>query len=136
MSDAPEKPDPQAPQPEGWVAAASTFISARLELIKLEARDASQEAAKRGGLLLVVLIGTFLVWLLGVAGLIGWISESQSWSWYAVTLAFAGVHLLFVIIAAVLLKKPAAPSFPITRAELSKDQAWLETLNKDPKSPN
>lgn len=118
------------------MAATSSFISARIELIKLEARDASQEAVKRGLLLAIILIGTFLVWLLGVAGLIGWIAESQSWHWFFVTLAFAGVHLLIVIIAAVLLKKPAPSSFPLTRAELSKDQAWLETLKKDPKSPN
>ncbi|MFC7338910.1 phage holin family protein [Haloferula chungangensis] len=136
MSDAPENPAPPASQSDGWVAAASSFISTRIELIRLEARDASQEAAKRGGLLLVILIGTFLVWLLGVAGLIGWISHSLSVSWYSITLIFAAAHLLLVIIAAVLLKKPAAPSFPITRAELLKDQAWLETLNKDPKSPN
>ena len=136
MIDAPETPAPQSPQEEGWMGAALSFISARIELIKLEARDAGQEAAKRGLLLVVILIGTFLFWLLGVAGLIGWISDSQSWSWYAVTLAVAGIHLLFVIIAAVLIKKPAPPSFPLTRAELSKDQAWLETLKNDPKSPN
>lgn len=118
------------------MAAATSFISARIELIKLEARDAGQEAGKRVVLLVVILIGTFLFWLLGVAGLIGWISDSQSWSWYAVTFAVAGIHLLFVIIAALLIKKPAAPPFPLTRAELSKDQAWLETLKNDPKSPN
>lgn len=136
MTDAPETPAPRDPQEEGWIAAASSFISARLELIKLEARDASQGAAKRGALLAVILICTFLIWALTVAGLIGWISASQSWPWYAVTLVMAGLHLLVAIIAGVLLKKPAAPSFPLTRAELAKDQAWLETLKNDPKSPN
>ncbi|MEP4078282.1 phage holin family protein [Haloferula sp.] len=129
-------PSQQDPQQEGWAAAVSGFVTARLDLIKLEARDASEVAAKRGVLLAVILGCAFFVWLLGVAGIVGWISDSQSWPWYAVTLAAAGLHLLVAIIAVVLLKKPAPPSFPLTRAELSKDQAWLETLKKDPTSPN
>lgn len=135
MSDAaPEPPSPQAPTEEGWKAAASNFVTARLDLIKIEARDASQIAVKRGVLLGVIVGCAALVWLLGVAGLIGWISASQSWPWYAVTLVAAGLHLLVAFIAGLLLKKPAAPSFPLTRAEFSKDQAWLETLKNDPKS--
>jgi hypothetical protein len=135
MSDAsPETPPSQSPPSGGWAAATSNFLNARLDLFKLEARDASQEAVKRGALLAVVLGCIFLVWLFGVAGLIGLISASQSWPWYAVTLVVAGLHLLLAIIAGTLLKKPAAPSFPLTRAELSKDQAWLETLKKDPTS--
>jgi MFS family permease len=137
MSDeVPESPPQAPPVQEGWRAAASDFLSSRFELIRLEARDAGQAAAKKGTLLAVILGCIFFVWLLVVAGLIGWISESQSWPWYAVTLVMAGLHLLVAIIAAVLIKKPAAPPFPLTRAELSKDQAWLETLKKDPKSRN
>lgn len=137
MSDeASEPPVQHPPQEEGWKAAASNFVGSRIELFKLEARDAGQQAAKRGGLLAVILGSSFLVWLLGVAALIGWISDSQSWPWYAVTFAMAGLHLLAAIIAAVLLKKPAEPPFPLTRAELSKDQEWLETLKNDPKPRN
>lgn len=137
MSDAaPESPSSQTSTDEDWKAAASNFITARLALIKLEARDAGQTAAKRGLLLGVILGCTFFVWLLAVAGMIGWISASQSWPWYAVTLIAAGLHLLVAIIAGLLLKKPTTPSFPLTRAEFSKDQAWLETLKNDPKSRN
>ena len=137
MSDeAPEPPLQQHPQEEGWMAAASSFVSSRIELIKLEARDAGQAALKQGLLLAVIIGCAFFVWILGVVGLIGWISDSQSWPWYVVTLGAAGLHLLVAIIAGVLLRKPAAPSFPLTRAELSKDQAWLETLKNDPKSRN
>ena len=137
MSDqTPEPPPHQAPQEEGWGAAASNFVNSRIELVKLEAREAGQVAVKRGALVAIILGCAFFVWLLGVAGLIGWIADSQSWPWYAVTLVMAGLHLLAAIIAVVLLKKPAEPSFPLTRAELSKDQAWLETLKKDPKSRN
>ncbi|MGB6223391.1 phage holin family protein [Haloferula sp.] len=134
--DAPESPPHQNPQDEGWAAAATTFITARIDLLKYEARDAGQEALKRGALLALILFCAIFFWCLLTVGLIGWISMSQDWPWYAVTLVFAGLYLLTAIIAGVLLKKPTAPPFPLTRAELSKDQAWLETLKNDPKSQN
>ena len=137
MSDAStETPSPQTSPEEGWSDAASNFITARLDLIKLEARDASQQAVQRGVLLGVILGCAFFIWLLLVAGMIGWISASQSWPWYAVTLVAAGLHLVVAIIAGLLIRKPAAPSFPLTRVEFSKDQAWLETLKNDPKPRN
>lgn len=134
--DAPESPPHQNPQNEGWAAAATTFITARIELLKYEAREASQEALKRGALLAIILFSALFFWCLLTVGLIGWISSSQDWPWHRVTLIFAGLYLLLAIIAGLRLKKPATPPFPLTRAELSKDQAWLETLKNDPKSQN
>lgn len=118
------------------MAAASEFVTARTELLKLEMRDAGQLAAKRAALVVVILFGAFFFWMFAVAGLIGWVSASQSWPWHGVALGAAFLHLLLAAAAGMLLKKPAPPSFPITRAEIAKDQAWLETLKNDRKSPN
>ena len=70
-----------------------------------------------------------------MAGLIGLIAASQpGWPWYLITLGIAAIHLMAAVAAVLALKKPVDPPFPLTRAELTKDQAWLESLKNDPNS--
>ncbi|MEM1083074.1 MAG: phage holin family protein [Verrucomicrobiota bacterium] len=137
MSDAPEPTDPTDPENEGWIASASNFLTTRIELVRLEAREAGKHAAKRLGLVIFIIGAALFSWLIGMAGLIGLIAASKpEWPWYWVTISVAALHLLAAVLALLALKKPAPPSFPVTRAELSKDQAWLESLKNDPKSRN
>lgn len=134
MSEAPEPTKETGPGDAGWVAAASNFVTARLDLIKLESRDAGKIAGKRLALVIFIVGAALFSWLIGMAGLIGWIAAAQpDWPWYFVTLGIALLHLLAAVAALMALKKPSPPSFPLTRGELSKDQAWLESLKNDPK---
>lgn len=132
MSDVPEHPSPGSHrEPDDWTAAAAEFVQARIELIRLEAKDAGREAGRKVGTVIVVVSCAILVWLLILAGLIGWISASRpDWPWYHVTLVAAGLHLAVALLGLLSLKKGGKPSFPITRSELAKDQAWLESLKK------
>jgi len=51
-----------------------------------------------------------------------------------VTFLAAAVHLLVVIIAVVIIKRPAAKqAFPFTRNEFNKDLEWLQSLKHPPK---
>jgi uncharacterized membrane protein YqjE len=135
MIDAPETSTDPAHKAGGWTASASNFIATRIELVRLEARDAGKFAARRLALVVIIVGAALFAWLIGMAGLIGLIAASKpDWPWYLVTLGIAAVHLLAAVAAILALKKPAPPPFPLTRAELSKDQAWLESLKNDPNS--
>lgn len=109
------------------------FVSARMELVALEAREAGMRAARRG--VLIAFIGgcAMTAWLTGMAGLIGWIATSGSGiAWHWVALAAAALHLLLAGIAVQVLRRPTPPTFPIARAELSKDREWLLNLKDKP----
>jgi MFS family permease len=109
------------------------FVSARMELVALEAREAGSSAARRGVLLAFIGGCAMTAWLTGMAGLIGWIATSGSGiAWHWVALAAAALHLLLAGIAALILRRPSPPAFPISRAELSKDREWLLNLKDKP----
>ena len=115
--------------PKGWKSALATLVSARLEMIRIEAKSASAAAVGRIALLLVMLFGLFFAWALGLAAAIGSIAASTSWAWYQVAAAAAGLHLLLAVFAVLIIrasKKKA--SFPVTRAEFEKDREWLNRL--------
>lgn len=127
MNDA---PDPDAP-PDDWKALAAEFVQARLELIRHEAREAGREAAKRAATVVVIAGCAVLFWMLTVVGLIGLVAASRpEWTWWQITLAAGGLHLIVALIALLTLRRPGKPPFPLTRSELAKDQAWLETLKR------
>jgi uncharacterized membrane protein YqjE len=116
--------------PATWGAMAAEFVSARLALVRLEARAAREVAARRFASLLLLLLCGALTWILGMVGLIGWIAAICPWNWWQVTLATAGIHALGAVLAGLALRRPAPPVFPLTRAELANDQQWLETLKR------
>lgn len=131
--DSPPEPVRKDSPPDSWKAMAAEFIDARVELVRLEARQAGQIAAQKVALLVIAGFCALLVWLLLLAGLIGWISSLQdSIPWYGVTLIAALLHLLVAVGAVVKLRQPGDPPFPLTRTELEKDRAWLESLKSDP----
>src|SRR5690606_21162507 len=116
-----------------WQEAAADFVAARVELLSLEARKAAAAAALKGALAAFAVSCAMIAWLLLVAGLVGWIAAAAGWPWHFVALAAAVFHLALAGIAAVLLRRPGPPSFPLSRAELAKDHEWLRNLQDKPK---
>lgn len=129
-----EGPAPESQTAPTWRESIVEFVSARMELVALEAREAGRVAARRGVLLAFIGGCAMTAWLTGMAGLIGWIATSgQGIAWHWVALAAALLHLALAFIAVMVLRRPAPPAFPIARAELLKDREWLLHLKEQPK---
>lgn len=122
------------PPPSSWRESAVEFVSARMDLFALEAKDASQSAARRVALIILICGCAVIAWMAVVAGLIGWIAASQGEvPWHFVAIGMAVFHLLLAGIAAAVLRRPAPPAFPLLKAELSKDREWLTQIKEAPK---
>lgn len=139
MSD-PLNPPPEAArqtaEKDSWKATAAEFIESRVELIRLEARSAGQEFAQRAALVAIIAGCAVLLWLLFLAGLIGWIASLQdAVPWYGLSLIAALLHLIVAAAATTKLRQPGTTTFPLTRTELAKDRAWLESLKNEPPKP-
>lgn len=115
-----------------FLAACAQYVSARLRLASLEGRDAAAHAFK---LLLIagaaVVLGAF-GWLFACLAAVFLLAKAlgggNSWLW--ATLIMAGVHFAGVVALVLLLKSKLFKSlFPITTAELKKDQEWLDQQN-------
>ncbi|BCX47374.1 hypothetical protein HAHE_12820 [Haloferula helveola] len=132
MSEAPETYRDEAEGADGdWKASAAEFVQARIELIRLEARDAGREAARKAATVVIITGCAILCWMLVITGLIGLVAAARpDWPWYHITLVAAGLHLAIAGIGVLSLRKGGQPPFPLTRSEFAKDQAWLETLKK------
>lgn len=120
--------------PSNWREALLTLISSRVTLIQLETKDAARDTGRRAARLAGVLFCAFFTWALLLAGGIAALSKTTGLPWYAVALALAALHLLMAIIFAKAARTPAAPAFPVTRAEFQKDREWIENFQKTPKS--
>jgi uncharacterized membrane protein YqjE len=127
--------EPESQARPSWRESAVEFISARLELVALESRDAGRIAARRFVLLAFIGGCAMTAWLAGIAGLIGWVaSAGDGIPWPLAALAACVLHLLLAGIAALALRRPTPPAFPHVRAELSKDREWLLNLKDKPRS--
>ena len=115
-----------------WRESAVEFVSARMELLSLEARDAGVAAARKGALAVLIAGCAMIAWMALVAGIIGWIAAAGA-AWHFVAIGAAIFHLLVAGIAAALLRRPSAASFPLTKSELIKDREWLLNLKDRPK---
>lgn len=116
--------------PKDWKSALANLVSARLEIIRIEAKSASAAAVGSIALLVVMLFGLLFAWALGLAAAIGAIAASGSWEWYLVAAVAAGAHLLLAVIALLIIRAgKRKASFPVTRAEFEKDREWLNRLN-------
>ncbi len=120
--------------PSNWREALLTLIASRVTLIQLESKDAARDAGGRLARLVVVIFCAFFTWALLLAGGTAAISEATGLPWYGIALAFAALHLLAAVIFAKAARSPAAPAFPVTRAEFQKDREWIENFQKTPKS--
>ena len=128
-----ESHDPVRPD---WKESLGEFFQARLELFRLEAREAGREAASRAVAGVVAAIAIYLFWLLLLAGMIGWISSVRpDWPWWGSALIAAGVHLLVALAGMRKLREKPPETFPLTRNELAKDREWLDRIQSPPKSP-
>ena len=130
--------DPVTPEPPGpfahslaWLAAALKYGRARAALAGIEAREAGLHYGVVFALfvtaLLLVLIGyVFLIVaaVFGVAQMLG-----QGVSWISVMAVAAVLHMAAAVALALIARRRLkAAAFPLTAAELKKDQLWLTNL--------
>lgn len=125
---------PDHPPRPCWRESLVEFISARLELVAIESRDAGRIAARRLLLLAFIAGCAMTAWLAGIAGLIGWLASAGGLPWHFAALAASALHLALAFIAVTTLRRPAPPAFPHVRAELSKDREWLLNLKNKPRA--
>jgi MFS family permease len=122
------------PRPENWREALMALISSRIALIQFEARETARQRAKRVVGVIVAAICLFFTWALLLAGGIAAISSVSGWPWHWLAIGAALIHLLAALFLTGGSAKPAAPAFPLTRAEFQKDREWIENFQKKPKS--
>lgn len=127
--------DPMIDAPESEALHASSlresaveFVSARMELLALEAREAGQQAARRGAFIAIIAGCAMTAWLAGIAGLIGWVAAAGDFPWHFAAIGAAVLHLLIAGVVVALLRRPAPPMFSISKEELLKDRQWLLNL--------
>lgn len=115
-----------------FLASCVQYASARLRLASLEGREAAAHIFK-----LLLIVGAAVVlgafgWLFGCLAAVFLIAKAfggpNGWVWAA--LLMAGAHLAGVAALLLMLKsKLGTALFPITSAELKKDQEWLDQKN-------
>lgn len=126
----PYSTDPELPGlPESirlWLAAASGYVHARLELFGLEAKGAAVNYLQIVILLvssLVFLIFGYVFLVLAAAFLVAYLFH---WNWGWITLGFGVGHLLLTVTCLFLAKNRfSLAGFPSTIAEFKKDKEWL-----------
>ena len=126
-------PPPVEIEEDSWAKAAAEFVSSRIELIRLEAEQAGTQLARKAAFLAACIICVVMVWLLLSAGLIGLITSLSGGRvpWYGAAMILAALHLVGGVFAVMQLRKPVAPTFPLTRNQLAKDKEWLEQIKKE-----
>lgn len=124
-------PSPEATDelpPANWREAVSDLLSARIELIRLEATRASAEGIKKAAALGITVVALTFTWILLLAGGIPLIATASGVKWPLIALAAAGLHLVLALLMLVRLRRRGAPAFPITRNEFQRDREWFRTL--------
>ncbi|YCM44897.1 phage holin family protein [Verrucomicrobiaceae bacterium 227] len=111
-----------------------SYVGARAELLAIEAKEAAGILGRKAGLgglaAFFLLFGYLLLLVFGI-GLIGQLLSPDVSvdlrGWVGATLILAGFHILVGIISLVAQKrtKIGPELFEVTRAELKKDQEWL-----------
>ena len=114
----------------------SDFISARVELASIEAKEAAAFAASKASHGIILAVCAFFTWSLFLGGLTGLLTPVASrWlegkidalpGWAAVLFALAILHGLGALIfLGQLKKKPSTPLFELSRKEIEHDKQWL-----------
>ena len=112
-----------------FLAACAQYTSARLRLASIEGREAAAHGFK-----LLMVVGAAIVfgafgWLFACLAAVFLLAKAfggaNGWVWAA--LIMAGLHFAGVVALALVLKSRLGTSlFPMTTAELRKDQEWLD----------
>ena len=112
-----------------FLAACAQYASARLRLASIEGREAAAHGFK-----LLMVVGAAIVfgafgWLFACLAAVFLLAKvfggANGWVWAA--LIMAGLHFAGVVALALVLKSRLGTSlFPMTTAELRKDQEWLD----------
>ncbi len=116
-----------------FLAACAQYASARLRLASLEGREAAAHSFK-----LLIIAGAAVVlgafgWLFACLAIVFLLAKAfggaNGWVW--ASLVMAALHFLGVLVLVLALKsKLGTTLFPITTAELKKDQEWLDQQNR------
>ena len=117
--------------------AVSEFVSARIELATIEAKEAAEFAVRKVISAIACAFCVFCLWMLILASLTGLLAnwaETQfadllpnAPGWAIIALALAAIHGIAAIVLVITLKKkPAAPLFELTRQEIENDKAWVK----------
>ncbi|MDF1739161.1 MAG: phage holin family protein [Verrucomicrobiales bacterium] len=105
---------------------------ARLNLLQFEAKEAGTDLVVRLICFLVAAIFCGLAYLITLVGGIAWVSISQEWTWYKVTLIVAGIHLLLaVILVAIGKRRFGRKPFRDSVDEFKRDREWLEEMRRE-----
>lgn len=110
----------------GFLAALTSYLSARLRILGIE----SKEAFVHYGIIIALAVGALLVLFLGYIflciALVVWIATALNLGVHFAILILAVVHI-GVAVACLLIarKRLVAPMFTTTLAELKKDNLWL-----------
>lgn len=118
----------------------SDFISARIELASIEAKEAAEFAAKKATHGVILAICAFFTWSLFLAGLTGILAPvADRWlegnvdglpGWAAVLFILALLHGIGALIfLGQLKKKPSSPFFELSLKEIQNDKQWLNKNN-------
>ena len=112
-----------------FLAVCAQYASARLRLASIEGREAAAHGFK-----LLMVVGAAIVfgafgWLFACLAAVFLLAQAfggaNGWVWAA--LIMAGLHFAGVVALALVLKSRLGTSlFPMTTAELRKDQEWLD----------
>ncbi len=124
----PETKAPIDAPPANWREAVSDLLSARIELIRLEARQASAEGARKALALAVMAISIAFTWALVLVGLVPLIAELSGIKWPIIALGAAGLHLFVALLMGARIRRQGEPAFPVTRKEFQRDREWFRTL--------
>ena len=115
-----------------FLAAGAQYASARLRLVSIEGREAVAVGFKlliaAGAAIVLGAFGWLFACLAAVFLLAKAFGGTNGWMWAALIMAalhFAGV----TAIALILKSKLGTTLFPMTTAELKKDQEWLDQQN-------
>lgn len=114
--------------PANWREAVADLLSARVELIRLEAKQAAEQGARKAVVVAILAISAAFTWALVLVGVIPLLSEATGVRWPLIALAAAGVHLFVALLMVARLRRPGSPTFPITRDEFQRDREWFKNL--------
>jgi uncharacterized membrane protein YqjE len=130
MTDAATPPQASASRTASldWKSAFADLVSSRLELIRIESKEASRVVLRNLVLVSVVAMMSLFAYICLLAGIVGLTAHYSHGAWWLVALILFLLHGLTALLGIYLLKKKSPAVFPITTNEFQKDRLWLQSL--------